>query len=193
MKKILFILLPILFLYTNSYSQSNSIDYKKYSKYRAIQNDNIKYISEQAYWESFVKNTDKLYKYLSYVQKAADDIMVISRIIPGTGKVRLFYKNGKLIAGYAGKKLVTFYSPKKTSKTKSKNSSSEYIKQRGDKVSYISEATYYEKYLKKRFKKKKNQKIMMVSRLTPKGKRYALFYKNKKLIGQFINGKFFKE
>lgn len=185
MKKLLFTIIFILFTLF-IYSQT------KGSKYRKLKGDQIEYVVKKAYWEEFVSSTNKLYSNLRKVKKASDyTIMIVTRFLPGGKKIRLFYKGGKLVAKYSGNNFIHY----EKSKSKKKNSEIniyKYKRQRGDVVTYMSEKKFYYIYLKKKKGYKKKRKIMVVSRLTPKRMRYKLFYKRGKLVGQYINGKYFK-
>jgi len=200
MKKILLITLTLLFSF-NSFSQSKNRK-RDYSKYEKAKADQVKYITEKAYWDEFVNSTNGLYNNVKTVQKSTDAIMMVTKVVPTKTpygrklkKVRKFYKNGKLIAEYVGKNFIDYDPPKSSIKKKKRKPSSKSLnktyfkKEKGDRITYISEKDFYKKYLNKKSRSRK--KIMVVSRLTSKRKRYLLFYKNKKLIGQFINGKYF--
>ncbi len=194
MKKLLLIALTLL-LSINSFSQSKKGNNRDYSKYEKAKADQVEYIVQDAYWREFVNSTNTLYSRLKKVKRASDiTITVVTRFVGGGKKVRTFYKNGKRIGEYIGGKYID-YSPRSSKKNTNRKSSNKNLsktyfkKEKGDKITYLSEKDFYKKYLNKR--SKSNRKIMVVSRLTNKGNRYLLFYKSKKLIGQYINGKYF--
>ncbi|MBL4664170.1 MAG: hypothetical protein JKY22_11605 [Flavobacteriaceae bacterium] len=119
--KIIIIALFCLFS-INSWSQSEEKDYSKYEK---AKNDQVKYISEKAYWDEFVRQTNKLYRITKKVKKTTDVIITsVTRFTPNGKKVRLFYKGGKLIGKKVGKEAFVHFMDYETKKKRKKRKKS---------------------------------------------------------------------
>jgi len=181
----------------------------------------VDYISEKAYWEEYVKSTDRLKRSLEDLVLTTDvSIKVITTFNPQTGKgIKLFYKGGKIIGRIVGERLHNYHVFKvenrnnnrksKKKKYRKKNHSyisslsstnySRYQREVNDKVYYMSEKKYWKNYvLKYRLysaSKKKTRfskkKVTMVKRTTAKRKKILLFYQNRRLIGKKVKGKFY--
>ncbi|WP_299883182.1 hypothetical protein [uncultured Lacinutrix sp.] len=200
MKKIIYFLLFIFLLNaTSSIAQNRNNQNKK---------EYIKTITEKAYWEEYVKRTDRLYRNLNGTVSFTDHLIKVYATKSSSGALTFyFYQGGKLIGKKVGRKMFNDHKFKVEGKPKKKriknlnlggrsslsSTNYNYLRlEKNDRVSHMSEMKYWKNYVVKyrrytprnRKTKFSKRKIVKVVRTLPSRKKITLFYKNKRLVGK---------